>query len=129
MEENKLIAEFMGMEKERHEDGRYLFTTDMEELKGIDTRFWEDLYFHVSWDWLMVVLDKIESIDEEIELFGGNIIKVSYSVQIENKSVTIWKHSDRFDSSKIIEIDGDSKMKATYNAVIAFIKEVQFINQ
>jgi len=58
MEENKLIAEFMGMENERHSDGRYLFTTDIDELKGTDTRFWEELYFHVSWDWLMPVIDK-----------------------------------------------------------------------
>jgi len=58
MEDNKLIAEFMGMENERHSDGRYLFTTDIDELKGTDTRFWEELYFHVSWDWLMPVIDK-----------------------------------------------------------------------
>tara|TARA_R110002051_G_C8647065_1_gene487046 strand:- start:169 stop:486 length:318 start_codon:yes stop_codon:yes gene_type:complete len=56
---NKLIAEFMGMEKERHLDGRYLFTTDLEELRGSDTRFTEELYFHISWDWLMPVLKKI----------------------------------------------------------------------
>jgi len=95
----------------------------MEEIKGIDTRFWEDLYFHVSWDWLMVVLDKIESIDEELEVFGGNFIKVSYSVQIENTSVTIWKHSDRFDSKRIIEVNGESKRRTTYNAVVEFINQ------
>ena len=55
--ENKLIAEFMGMEEERHTDGRYLFTTDLEEEKGIDTRFTEELYFHISWDWLMPVVE------------------------------------------------------------------------
>ena len=59
-ENNKLIAEFMGMANERHSDGRYLFTTDIDELKGADTRFWEELYFHVSWDWLMPVVEKIE---------------------------------------------------------------------
>ena len=56
-ENNKLIAEFMGMANERHSDGRYLFTTDIDELKGADTRFWEELYFHVSWDWLMPVVE------------------------------------------------------------------------
>ena len=59
MEDNKLIAEFMGMEKERHADGRYLFTNDLEEAKGTDTRFTEELYFHLSWDWLMPVVKKI----------------------------------------------------------------------
>ena len=67
MESNKLIAEFMGMENERHSDGRYLFTTDIDELKGADTRFWEQLYFHVSWDWLIPVVEKIESLGYTFE--------------------------------------------------------------
>jgi hypothetical protein len=71
-ENNKMIAEFMGMEKERHADGRYLFTTDIDELKGADTRFWEELYFHVSWDWLMPVVEKIE------DYLTNNIGKVGY---------------------------------------------------
>lgn len=112
MKENKLILEFLG--------------ADLSLLSNSEIM---TAQYHKSWDWLMNVVDKIESIDEEIELFGGNIIKVSYSVQIENTSVTIWKHSDRFDSKRIIEVNGDSKMKATYNAVISFIKEVEFINQ
>ena len=62
MKENKLIAEFMGMANERHSDGRYLFTTDIDELNGTDTRFWEELYFHVSWDWLMPVVERIEQV-------------------------------------------------------------------
>ena len=64
---NRLIAKFMGMEEERHLDGRYLFTTDLEELKGPDTRFTEELYFHISWDWLMPV------VDEAYEKIKGNM--------------------------------------------------------
>jgi|TARA_R100000084_G_scaffold29545_1_gene10711 hypothetical protein len=74
MENNKLIAEFMGMENERHSDGRYLFTTDIDELKGADTRFWEQLYFHVSWDWLMPVVRKCkESVSYEDSILYHNI--------------------------------------------------------
>jgi hypothetical protein len=65
MDDNKLIAEFMGMEKERHADGRYLFTNDLEEAKGTDTRFTEELYFHLSWDWLMPVVRKCKNVDAD----------------------------------------------------------------
>ena len=116
-ENNKLIAEFMGMQHTNI--GWY---DNEESLMLMDNTF-DDLEFHTSWDWLMPVVDKIEDIDEEIKLFGGNIIKVSHTFQIENKSVTVWKHSDRFDSKRIIEINGDSKRSSTYKAVVEFINQ------
>tara|TARA_R110002072_G_C7594798_1_gene503470 strand:+ start:236 stop:541 length:306 start_codon:yes stop_codon:yes gene_type:complete len=95
MEDNKLIAEFMGMENERHSDGRYLFTTDIDELKGADTRFWEELYFHVSWDWLMPVVQKIE------DYLADNVGKVGY-----------------FD-----ECLNSNDLEVRYQAVVEFIKQ------
>jgi hypothetical protein len=116
-ENNKLIAEFIGMQ---HTDiGWY----DNEETLQLQNNTFDELKYHKSWDWLMPVVDEIESIDEELQVFGGNFIKVSYSVQIENTSVTIWKHSDRFDSKRIIEVNGESKRRTTYNAVIEFINQ------
>ena len=96
MEENKLIAEFMGMEKQRHSDGRYLFTTDIDELKGADTRFWEQLYFHVSWDWLMPVVKKCLDV---------------YHIEQMNDDI----HFQFYDSL------GDIKL--TYQAVVKFINQ------
>lgn len=130
-ENNKLIAEFMGLII-RDKDGN--LPTSSQQHKLFVEEEWDKLYlvspyspngldYHESWDWLMDVVDKIEEIDEEIELFGGNIITVSYTFQIENKSVTIWKHSDRFDSKRIIEINGNTKREATYNAVVEFINQ------
>ena len=49
-ENNKLIAEFMGVEKE---NGLYLFTTPMDDYKT------DTLYFDTSWDWLMPVVESI----------------------------------------------------------------------
>tara|TARA_Y100000401_G_scaffold117489_1_gene126559 strand:+ start:3674 stop:4006 length:333 start_codon:yes stop_codon:yes gene_type:complete len=101
---NKLIAKFMGMEEERHLDGRYLFTTDLEELKGPDTRFTEELYFHISWDWLMPVVDKIEDMGSEIV--------------ITNAECTISAPNGYHK-----ETMGKKRFGATYNAVVKFIIE------
>ena len=48
MESNKLIAEFMDVEKV---DDLYLYTTSMDDYKT------DTLYFDVSWDWLMPVVE------------------------------------------------------------------------
>tara|TARA_R110001606_G_scaffold378611_1_gene538360 strand:- start:63 stop:413 length:351 start_codon:yes stop_codon:yes gene_type:complete len=104
---NKLIAEFMGMANERHSDGRYLFTTDIDELKGADTRFWEELYFHVSWDWLMPVVEKIESLRDT----NGNAYR--FTIDMCNAQI----------EGTTIEVSGGSyKRDATYQAVVEFIK-------
>ena len=58
MNENKLIAEFMGLEKE---NGLYLFTTPMDDYKT------DTLYFDTSWDWLMSVVEKILDISFQDE--------------------------------------------------------------
>ena len=58
MNENKLIAEFMGLEKE---NGLYLFTTPMDDYKT------DTLYFDTSWDWLMPVVEKILDISFQDE--------------------------------------------------------------
>ena len=82
-ENNKLIAEFMGMENERHSDGRYLFTTDIDELKGADTRFWEHLYFHVSWDWLMPVVHKCFEV-----ALDGDMWDIMHFLQVADRGGT-----------------------------------------
>ena len=68
MEENELIAQFMGLEKE---NGLYLFTTPMDDYKT------DTLYFDTSWDWLMPVVEKIyrdRGLDDEIILMIRNSI-------------------------------------------------------
>jgi hypothetical protein len=107
-ENNKMIAEFMGMEKERHADGRYLFTTDIDELKGADTRFWEELYFHVSWDWLMPVVEKIFSL--------------GYDYTIKPRHMIIKERMGEIVSECIGQYQ--SQEEVIYQAVVEFINKL-----
>jgi hypothetical protein len=70
MENNKLIGEFMCPNWELLKKGDY-----EEELKGnffiavcLCSKDYTSLKFHKSWDWLMKVVDKIESLDYFSEL-------------------------------------------------------------
>jgi hypothetical protein len=92
-ESNKLIAEFMGYKLARCNNGlawdigkslpshKHLFP-----IQGV-LHTGNELNFHTSWDWLMPVIDKIESlgycydrvdadvfINKQSSLGGGNII-------------------------------------------------------
>lgn len=60
VENNKLIAEFMGLYKGFHafeyESGQIPEWAEKEES---NTLFLTDLKYHNSWDWLMPVVEKI----------------------------------------------------------------------
>jgi hypothetical protein len=65
LENNKLIADFMGMEHcyRPYGDG---FMEVKENDSCVEL---EDLQYHESWDWLMPVVEKINSIAHEQELY------------------------------------------------------------
>lgn len=100
MKENKLIAEFMSME-DYQEMGEYVTPN-----------------YHTSWDWLMPVVEKIESFQdgEDGDLMRGHL----YNFRIEQHFVYIF---DAESMDDIIEMNGDSKIDATYNAVVEFINQ------
>jgi hypothetical protein len=67
MNNNKLIAEFMGMDS---------FKDSLASLHqgkiNVDVDVYEQAQYHTSWDWLMPVVQKIFGLavaDENIELF------------------------------------------------------------
>lgn len=62
MEENKLIAEFMGL-IESSIDKKY-WTEKTKE--GIGKGELVELKYHKSWDWLMPVVEKIEQVHEGV---------------------------------------------------------------
>lgn len=68
----------------------------------------DTVLFKTSWDWLMPVVEKIESMED----FRFNMtIEQSFCTVIENHT-----------SNDITATDGNTKIEAVYNAVVEFIK-------
>ena len=106
-----IIAEFMGykIQKDPTERffGRYLTPITKVWINEID------LAFHHDWNWLMEVVEKIESLPTMKD--NGN-----FFFEIHQDSVTVF-NSTRMDI--IIEVIGQgSRINNTYQAVIEFIQ-------
>ena len=111
IENNKLIAEFLGETKQPFEFSQFGYINSLGEWK--DTFFDNQLKFHSDWNWLMEVVEKIENLQDENN-------HVMYNVQIEQSFTEI---IDNHTSEIVIyDIDADSKIEAVYNTVIEFIK-------
>lgn len=99
-ESNRLIAEFMGMPKcGRCEDcGAYQYSAAVIYQP-------EDMKYHTSWDWLMPVVEKIDSLGD------FTLVKIERNYcQIVNQN------------APLISIASESKISAVYTAVIQFIQ-------
>lgn len=110
IEGNELIAKFMGYE---------IPTQTHIKLKWIvyDGVF-QSMKFNCSWDWLMLVVEKIESVkDKHHGCFGVHISSNNCSIQGTNF------RSDKIANPPIYfyESYGDTKLEATYIACIKFI--------
>lgn len=92
---NTLIANFLGLELQ--EDNTYF---DYEVNEYINQ---EDLNYNTSWDMLMQVVDKIESL--------------GYYTQIDNIGCVI-----SHDNSDVIVYNSRTKKEAVYNACVEFIE-------
>jgi hypothetical protein len=98
-ENNKLIAEFMSVD--------YVdVDTYLEDNK--------ELQYHTSWDWLMPVVERIESF-----IFDENN---SYNVTIGSTNYCIIQDSNG-DRIEIIKDNGETKLETVYKAVVEFIKQ------
>ena len=76
-ENNKMIAEFMGLELEETLEGLFVYARKEQspiKLNDIRTEFYEvnELQYHTSWNWLMDVVDEIE------DYLSDNVGKVAY---------------------------------------------------
>ena len=95
MKKNELIAEFMGVGKHYEAQSSNQFNQ-----------------YHTSWDWLMPVVEKIES-DERYD-----VEILQYGTRIIERTKTDWIEV----VNNIADISFDSKIDHTYDAIVKFIK-------
>lgn len=114
-ENNKLIAEFLGWEeKEKY----FMFNPKTNGSIYIKT-----LLFHSDWNWLMQVVEKIETIPSWDKDRFGTIVTIqgkkcrinSDHYQDKNKTYSKEQYFD-------VTFIGETKIEAVYNACIEFIK-------
>jgi hypothetical protein len=108
-ENNRLIAEFMGYEIIYRPNSNGFIEISDTELCDVD-----DLEYHKSWDWLMPVVDKIES-DER---FDVNILQYGTIISSNTKERGYIEIVNN-----VANISFDSKIDHTYQAVVEFIKQ------
>jgi len=114
LENNKLIDQFMTSRTPiEFEEGLY-----MGRLRGSSPKYYnyydtiaiKDLQYHTSWDWLMPVVEKIEAMGWDTDIcFNSNL-----------HACIITKKGEEWG----IDIIDDTKLSATYQAVVGFIKQV-----
>jgi len=119
IEGNKLIAEFMGLEladKKYPSDGYWIslhlpMFTDSDMTEWADTRNGmiriprSQLKYHSSWDWLMPVVEKIESL--------------GYNTQIH---FDLFMVGDKDSLRNVTETSASPKIMSIWYGVIAFIE-------
>ena len=104
IEKNKIIAEFMGYKKNTPSKDFFQHPTEKNRYDRI-----EFLSYNSNWNWLMEVVEKIES-----------LLPDDSFVTIEHKSCWIPIYDDEQPFG--IECREETKKQAVYNACIEFIK-------
>ena len=95
MKDNKIIAEFMGVVF--HDDDNQYYSSDGLYI-GLN------LQYHTSWDWLMPVIEEIDS-----QIFFGYTLQYESIDSIENALAT-------------------RSIKDTYKAVVKFLRDENLMN-
>lgn len=116
LENNKLIAEFMGIEVSKI-GKKFRFHLPPCGYFKVHPKF---IKYHVSWDWLMPVVEKIESIEDDHHgHFGVYISSNSCVIQGTN-----FRSDKRLSNTPIYFSDYtlENKIVSTYRAVVEFIK-------
>lgn len=123
---NSIIAKYMNLEfdsdhNEYHVclNGRSDITHEELRIDDLVLNSDNQLMFHRSWDWLMLVVDKIESTHDDFHGFFG--------VYISANSCTIQGTNLRLDSENphyayFNEVIASTKIEATFNAILSWIK-------
>ena len=101
-ENNKLLAYFLGYTQPHpdYKDASYWYKENEAPLTILS--------FNYDWNWLMLVVEKIESLENH-----------KFWFESRQNLVTIY---DREEDVDIIEMSNDNKKILTYNACVEFVK-------
>lgn len=116
IQNNILIAEFMGLERTDKDYGEITY-------KGIspgDVIWASQLKYHFSWDWLMPVVEKINTLP--INIYH------KYVVEIKGTFCTIQNNNSSPPATMFIK-HGNTAIEAVYDVVIKFITWYNSLNQ
>ena len=117
IEGNKLIAEFMGGKLIPFPDSVYKEVYEFEtEITYCSGKKWPIpvLAYHVSWDWLMPVVEKIKTIKHpDYYGFGFSMINDTIQFTADNLIVPQFKKHWK---------EKDSMLNATWLAVVEFLE-------
>ena len=112
-ENNKLIAKFMGEQKQPFEFPQFGYINIMGDWK--DTFFDNQLKFHKDWNWLMKVVEKIHS----MQSYGVLINPNGTYIQDEDDKVICMTFKNEEVNGEIIS---SSNIEATFNCCAEFVK-------
>jgi hypothetical protein len=122
IENNILLAEFMGLSKTKMffnlKTGNYVKNeTDECEVRPTEVYLKNNkpitnFYYYSDWNWLMEVVEKIETMGGAVCIGNGNCVMIIfYLTDVMGESY-----------SETRELTGETKIEATYNACVEFIK-------
>lgn len=110
IEGNKLIAKFMGGKFRKSKDKNTL--NKYFDLKDKGYFYYEnEICYHASWDWIMPVVEKIESFG-----FYTNILSADNDNKKHAMHITLVNEEEQY------SLWYESKILAVYKAVVEFIK-------
>lgn len=115
---NILLSEFLGWKTDEVEviaPKSLEVIIPFETVKGFFTTSvfkYDELKFHNDWNWLMLVVDKIES----IEMHDGR----TFTVDFYRDSVLIFEYG--LTNNELIYTEGSGRRENLYNACVEFVK-------
>ena len=107
MTDNELIAEFMGFSQGKSEIGN---TWEHPDKMGIYGGVGQKFKYDVSWDWLMPVVEKIESLGCIVEIWK------SLGAGCRIQKLIPYQPTIR------VTAESNSMIEAVYQSIIQFIK-------
>jgi len=114
-ENNKLLADFLGA-KQYHKEDDFIYFDETNNMFSNDTISIKNLKFHSDWNWLMSVVEKIESIEDKQGC--------TFFVEISKERVHIkyYYKGEEFSNIFAYNYNGKSKIEIVYKACVEFVK-------